>query len=370
MKIAIQAADLDAKRIDGTRVYILNLLKNLGKLDSSSEFVIYHQKAFNPELTPPNFSNYNFKRIPMPFYWTQSRFAFELWKDYPQVLWMPMQTMPFVRRGGLKTVITIHDLAFKYFPKYFEKKDLLKLNLFSDYAIKNATKIIAVSESTKKDILKFYPEINAEKIRVIHHGFDEKRFYQERNTDEEKEVLKRFGITKDYLLYVGAIQPRKNLKVLIRAFEKIRKENLNVQLVLAGGEAWLSRDTLKIAQKSIFKNDIKLTRKISFKDVGNLMRAAKIFIFPSLYEGFGLPILEAFASRVPVITANNSSLTEVGGEGALYFNAADDNELACKIKEILDDENLRNDLIQRGLAQLKNFSWTKCAKETLEYLKN
>jgi glycosyltransferase involved in cell wall biosynthesis len=370
MKIAIQAADLDAKRIDGTRVYILNLLKNFGKLDSSSEFVIYHQKDFNPELTPPNFPNYAFRKIPLPFYWTQSRFAFELWKDQPRVLWMPMQTMPFVRRGGLRTVITIHDLAFKYFPKYFEQKDLIKLNLFSDYAIKNANKIIAVSESTKRDILKFYPEIREKKIKVIYHGFDEERFSCERNSDEEREVLKRFNITKDYILYVGAIQPRKNLKVLIRAFEKIRKEKPDLQLVLAGGEAWLSQDVLKTAQKSVFKDDIKLTRKITFKDVGNLMKAAEVFVFPSLYEGFGLPILEAFACKVPVITANNSSLTEVGGDAALYFEATNENELTDKIKKVLDDKNLRNDLIQKGAEQLKKFSWKKCAQETLEYIKS
>jgi glycosyltransferase involved in cell wall biosynthesis len=371
MKIAIQAADLDAKRIDGTRVYIWNILKNIGKLDTKSEFFIYHQKDFNPELTPPNFPNYTFKKIPSPIYWTQGRFAFELWKDHPEVLWMPMQTMPFIRRGGLKSIITIHDLAFKYFPKHFEQKDLLKLNLFSDYAIKNANKIIAVSESTKNDILKFYPEINAEKIQVIYHGIDQEIFSAPRNLEEEKATLVRFGVKKEYLLYVGAIQPRKNIKNLIRAFEKIKKEKVSdLQLVLAGGEAWLSQDTIKMAQKSPFAEDIKITRKLVFADVATFLRGAKIFILPSLYEGFGLPILEAFAAKVPVIAANNSSLPEVGGDGALYFDAQNFNELADKIKELLNSESLRSDLITKGTEQLKKFSWEKCAKETLEFLKS
>lgn len=370
MKIAIQAADLDAKRIDGTRVYIWNLLKNFGKLDEANDFFVYHRGNFNSELVPPQFENYKIKKVPFYFSWTQFRFAFEIWKDCPDVLWMPMQTLPFFRRKKLKTIITIHDLAFKYFPQCFPKKDLRRLNFFSDYAIKNSDKIIAVSESTKKDILKFYPKIKKEKIRVIHHGFDEANFSIMRNLEKEKELLQKLGITKDYILYVGAIQPRKNLKVLVESFEKLKKENLDLQLVLAGENAWLSDGILETIKSSSFKEDIKITHQLAFENIGNLMRGAKIFVFPSLYEGFGLPILEAFASRVPVITANNSSLPEVGGEGALYFDATDENELADRIRNILSDESLRNNLIQNGIEQLKNFSWAKCAKETLEYLKS
>lgn len=370
MKIAIQAADLDAKRIDGTRVYIHNLLKNFGKLVTADNFLIYHRKDFNPELVPSYSANYKIKKIPFSFYWTQGRFAVEIWKDRPDVLWMPMQALPFIRRKKMKTVVTIHDLAFKYFPECFPQGDLRRLNFFSDYAIRNSDKIIAVSKSTKKDILKFYPEIKAEKIKVIYHGFDETNFSEVRNFEKEKELFQRLGITKNYILYVGAIQPRKNLKVLIKAFEKIKKENEDLQLVLAGENAWLCEDTLTAAKKSPFRNDIKITHQLNFEDIGDLMRGAKIFVFPSLYEGFGLPILEAFASRVPVITADNSSLKEVGGDGAFYFKAEDVDELAEKMKKILNSENLKNDLIQKGSEQLQNFSWIKCARETLEYLKS
>jgi len=370
MKIAIQAADLDAKRIDGTRVYIWNLLKNFGKLAKTDDFFVYHRSDFNPELVPPQFGNYKIKKIPLSLSWTQLRFALEIWKDCPDVLWMPMQTLPFIRKRKLKTIVTIHDLAFKYFPRFFPQKDLHRLNFFSDYAIKNSDKIIAVSESTKNDILKFYPEIKKEKIKVIYHGFDEANFSNVRNLEKEQELLQKFGIAKDYILYVGAIQPRKNLIILIRAFERIKKENMNLQLVLAGENAWLSDGILDAINGSDFRDDIKITHRLSFEDVGNLMRGAKVFVFPSLYEGFGLPILEAFASHVPVIAANNSSLTEVGGEGALYFDATNENELADKIKRVLIEEKLRNDLIQKGTEQLKSFSWIKCARETLEYLKN
>lgn len=370
MKIAIQAADLDAKRIDGTRVYILNLLKNFGKLDNSSKFFIYHKEAFNPELEPPRYANYKIKEIPFSFWWTQLRFAFEIWKDKPNVLWMPMQTLPFFKRRKLKTVITIHDLAFKYFPEYFTSKDLRRLNFFSDYAIENSDKIIAVSGSTKQDILKFYPKIKKDKIKVIYHGCDETNFAKDRNMEKEKKLLDKLGINKKYLLYVGAIQPRKNLQTLVDAFEKVKKENSDLQLVLGGEKAWMSDGVLNSVENSSFKNDIIITHRLGFEDIGDLMRGAEIFIFPSYYEGFGLPVLEAFAAKVPVITSKNSSLTEVGGNGALYFDAASSDELTEKIKKVLDDKNLRNDMIKRGQDQLRNFSWIKCARETLEYLKS
>ena len=370
MKIAIQAADLDSARIDGTRVYILNLLKYFGKLDPDGDFFIYHRNAFNPELIPPVFSNYKIKKIEFLFYWTQIRFAAEIWKDMPDVLWMPMQTLPFVRKKSLKTVVTIHDLAFKYFPDNFPKSDLRRLSLFSGYAIRNADKIIAVSRSTKNDILKFYPEIKSEKIRVIYHGFDPDVFSASRDIEQESRVKKKLSIDGEYLLYVGAIQPRKNLVVLIEAFEEVKKMHPNIQLVLAGEKAWQWDEIVRKVSKSPYKKDIIMPGKLKFGDLGHLMRGAAVYVLPSLYEGFGIPVLEALASKIPVIAADNSSLREVGGESVIYFNAKKPSELATKIREVLSDDDLRQNLIQKGGEQIKKFSWEKCAEETLDYLKS
>lgn len=369
MKIAIQAADLDGERIDGTRVYILNLLKHFGKLDKSSEFLIYHKDKFNPELVPPAFPNYKIKSIKFPFFWTQLKFASEIWKDKPEILWMPMQSLPFIRRKKIKTVVTIHDLAFKYFPDNFPKDDLCRLNLFSAHAIRNADKIIAVSQSTKNDILKFFPEIGSEKIKVIYHGFDPDIFSLPREIEQENKVKKSLSIEGEYLLYVGAIQPRKNLLVLIEAFEKLKEKRPNIQLVLAGEKAWKWDKIIEKIVQSPYKKDIIMPGKLKFGDLGHLMRGAGIFILPSLYEGFGIPILEAFASKVPVISANNSSLKEVGGDAAVYFNEDNSGDLMAKIEMILSDEGLRDTLLKRGLEQARNFSWEKCARATLDYLK-
>lgn len=371
MHIAIQAADLDAKRIDGTRVYILHMLRHFGSLASSDTFSLYHRTKFNPALTPPHFQNYKIKVMDFPFLWTQTRFAWELFFHMPDVLWMPMHNMPFIRRSNMKTVVTVHDLAYKYFPEYFPKRDLFELNLLGDFAIRNADRLIAVSESTKKDILQWYPMVKEENITVVHHGFDAELFSVKRNEIEENRVKKLLGIDGGYLLYTGAIQPRKNLEVLIHAFGILKQQHgrENLKLVLAGGDAWLSDQVHSKAMQSPFEKDIFMPGQIAFGDLGHLMRGACAYTFPSLYEGFGIPVIEALASGVPTIVADNSSLREVGGDAVEYFDAHDANELAEKINLVLSDESLRQNMIARGMEHIKKFSWGKCARETLEVLK-
>lgn len=379
MRIALQAADLDCNRIDGTRVYILNMLRRFGEISTGDKFLIYHKNDFNPELAPPNFPNYKISKIKSPLFWTQTRFALELAKDKPDVLWMPMHNIPLITKllsnRRTRITITIHDLAFKIFPGHFPKYDLIKLNFLTNLAVKNADKIIAASESSKKDILKFYPSVAPEKIRVIHHGFDAKLFSQERNPEKEKETKNRLGISGGYILYSGAIQPRKNLKVLIEAFELLKKRSKEsnkikeIKLVLAGEKAWMSDDIINKVKTSDYSSDIILPGKIKFEDIGHLMRGASAYAFPSLYEGFGITVLEAMAAGVPVICSRNSSLPEVGGSAVLYFDAHNAEELAGKIDSVLNDKKLGDDLIANGWEQIKKFSWDKCARETLEWIK-
>ncbi|HFC76657.1 MAG TPA: glycosyltransferase family 1 protein [Candidatus Moranbacteria bacterium] len=372
MKIAIQSADLDNSRIDGTRVYLWNVLKYLGKLSSQDDFFIYHKADFNPELRPVEFSNYKIKKIWSPALWTQTKFALEIWRDKIDILWMPMHNIPLIKSKKMKTVVTIHDLAFKRFPKTFPKKDLYRLNFLTDLAVKNSDKIIAVSNSTKNDILKFYPKISEGKIKVIYHGFDAELFQKIFSAEKVKEILAKFSIDDSkFLLYVGAIQPRKNLKILIKAFDIYKqKTNSDIKLVLAGGKAWRWQETIKAIRKSSFQQDIILTGKISFDEVSVLYQNASLFIFPSLYEGFGIPILEALSAGVPILSANNSSLPEVGGNAVEYFDDSSPSNLAEKINNVLDNEKKRNEMIAKGIKQVQKFSWKKCAQETLEYLKS
>jgi glycosyltransferase involved in cell wall biosynthesis len=373
MKIAIHSADLDHERIDGTRVYLLNMLKNFALLDQKDSFLIYHQNNFNPQLAPPTFANYFVKKLPFSFFWTQTRFAWQLFRDKPAVLWMPVHNMPIIRRKNLQTVVTIHDLAFKIFPQYFPAKDLVKLNRLSDLSIKNATRIIAVSQATKKDILKFYPQITENKISVVHHGFDVQLFSQKISQQESEELLKNYKLkAKSYILYVGAIQPRKNLEVLIEAFEKVKIKSASrrteLKLVIAGAPAWQYEATLEKIAQSKFKKDIIVTGTVPFADLAVLYQNAAVFVFPSLYEGFGIPVLEAMASGVPVIVANNSSLPEVAGEAALYFDTTDAAALAACLERVMLDETLRSALIEKGRQRAAEFSWQKCARQTLDII--
>ena len=368
MKIAVDCADLDYNRIDGTRVYIKNLLNYFGSLDPESDFLLYHKENFNKLLKPIMFDNYQERKIPYPLWWTQTRFAFELRKDLPDVCWMPIQQIPFIGPRQTKYVVTIHDLAFKIFQDHFPKKDYLKLNFFTETAIKRADAIIAISESTKKDVLKFFPRAKESKISVIHHGFDEKNFTSEFGQEEKQKILKEYGLTaNEYILYVGAIQPRKNLLTLLSAFEKIKQDNRHKKLkfVCVGEPAWLSEKIITEFDQSPFNDDIVLTGKVDFSDLACLYKEALVFVYPSLYEGFGIPILEAFASKTPVICANNSSLTEVGDDAVLLFESKNIRDLTDKLQKVLTNDILRKRMIEKGSKRSKMFSWRKCAQQTL-----
>jgi len=374
MKIAIHCADLDHSRIDGTRVYILNMLRNFGALSSCDRFFLYHKKDFNPQLAPPKLENYEFCKNDFPFMWTQTRFALDVWKDKPDVVWLPMLNLPLLRRKNLRTVVTVHDLAFKRFPQYFPKGDLRKLNVLSDHSIANATKLIAVSESTKRDILEFYPKRKESDIKVIHHGFDHALFFSEEEANDEGDfefISKTYNLKpKTYLLYVGAIQPRKNLETLVEAFEKIKRTGCDLKLVIAGEKAWMWERILERIESSPAKDDIILTGKVPFNQLPVLYRNAKIFVFPEKFAGFGIPILEAFASGTPVVAAHNSSLLEVGDGAALYFETENSDDLWAKIESVIADDDMRKKMIVLGRERAKEFSWEKCAQETLEWIKS
>lgn len=373
MKIAIQAADLDASRIDGTRVYIRQLLGRFGAIAPDDSFYIFHKHAFNPSLAPPESPNYRVMERKFPIAWTQISFAFDLMRLRPERLWMPIQSIPLVRPKGMKTVVTMHDLAFLHFPNHFPLVDRVKLRVFADWAVRKSDGIIAISENTKRDIMRFYPNVPEGKIRVIHHGFDSEFFSQDGDPTDAEVLLGELGIAKGrYLLYVGALQPRKNLPVLIRAFERIKKKESfgDLKLVLAGEKAWLWEEIFTTAEASPFSSDILFPGKLPFSLVRTLMKNASVFVYPSLYEGFGLPILEGFASGVPVVCADNSSLPEVGGDASISFLATDDSALSEILERTLTDSAFRDAHIASGFERLKKFSWDTCARETIDFIRS
>ncbi len=369
MRIAVQASDLDRERIDGTRVYLKELLKAFGALAPKVFFVLYHERSFSKALAPIMYSNYEERKIPFPIAWMQTRFVWALFRDVPEKLFLPIQAAPLLLPKTIEVTATIHDLAWKKYPETFTWKDRFKLDILLRRVIRRADKLIAVSEATKKDVLQYFPNLDPRKIHVIHHGFDE-IFFGERLTQEDldTQLLIRGLKTDSYILYVGALQPRKNLVRLIEAFEKVKSKNPEARLVLAGEVAWLAEDILARREKSPYREDIILTGKISFVELRALYQGARVFAFPSLYEGFGIPLLEAFASGIPVLTGNNSSLPEVADDGALYCDVLNINDIAEKLTFLWRDEAKRAELVIKGKQRLTNFSWQQCARQTLSYI--
>lgn len=371
--IGIDAADLCYKRIDGTRIYILNLLDHFGEIAPDAIFYIYLKGDLNPDLKFKIFPNYRIIKESFPFLWTQLKLPRMILRHTPNVLWMPLHNLPVLRPTRMKTVVTIHDLAFKIFPAFFPKKDLFLLNRLTNYAVSKASKIIAVSRSTAKDLTEMYG-ISPSKIKTIYHGYNEKLFHlpsaEEKN--QIASVKKKYKIPENnkYLIYVGAIQPRKNLGILVSAFERIKtlQSFKDWKLVLAGSEAWMTEELKKQIETSTWKKDIIMTGNFTISDLPYLLWGAEFFVFPSLYEGFGIPILEAMACGVPVLSARNSSLIEVGGTAAVYFDPRKVDDLTTLIRTLADSPEKRNAMREKGLNWVKNFSWKETARKTYELL--
>lgn len=371
--IGIDAADLCHKRIDGTRIYIYNILQRFGSIAPDTLFYIYLKGELNPDLRFKKHPNYLLRNDESSFFWTQLKLPKLLKKDMPSVLWVPLHNIPIWRPKGIKTVITIHDLAFKLFPDLFPPKDLFLLNRLTSMAVKSADRIIAISHSTARDLSEIYG-VPPHKIRVIYHGYNENLFHlpSKQESDQVKSIKEKYRIPAEskYLIYVGAIQPRKNLGILVSAFERLKTLHSfrDWKLVMAGADAWMVDDLRNQIATSVWKNDIIMTGNFSTMDLPYLLWGAEMFVFPSLYEGFGIPIIEAMACGVPVVTAKNSSLVEVAGNNAIYFDASRIDDLASSIKELHSSPEKRNAIIKGGLDWVKRFSWEESAKKTYEFL--
>ena len=370
MQIAVHAAELDAERIDGTRVYIKEVFSRIGLLARDDVFTIYHQDNFNKELAPPQRENYIFKQISRMPLWTQTRFAWKIFCSKPDVVWIPLHNAPIVNHKKTKVVVTIHDLAFKRFPNTFPKKDVKKLNMLTNIAVKRADHIIAVSQSTKEDLLAYFPKLREEDITVVYHGIDMDFWQKKGGAERVSQVRNIYGVgLQEYIIHVGAIQPRKNLIRLIDAFEKIKEEKRDIKLVLVGGRGWLWESIEEYAKKNAYFHDIIFTGNIPFEHVRLLMQNAQVFVFPSLYEGFGLSGLEAMAAGVPVVAADNSSISEVLGSAAQYFDEKNSDSIVRVVNNVLTDFDLRKKMHMNGLARSSEFTWEKSVKQTLAVLR-
>ena len=262
-----------------------------------------------------------------------------------------------------KTVVTVHDMVIWAFPETVRWKTRVLLKTGLKQSMKRADRIVTDSYFSKQEIIKYYPKYQ-EKIRVVPCGVDLKRFYRITDQTEIDKVKSKLKITGDYFLYVGTIEPRKNLLRLIKGYQLFCRNYPHApQLVLAGGKGWLNQKFYAWIQKEGLEDRLCFTEYVAEKDLCALYNGAISFFFPSFYEGFGMPPLEAMACAVPVLVSFEASLPEVVGECGVYVNAYDEQSIADGIERLYTDSSLRKELSQRGFERAKQFTWEHAAQK-------
>lgn len=342
------------------------LLKNLEKLDKKNKYTILLSSAPLVDM-PLEREGWNYKILKPNRLRTQIAIPFALYtsKQKPDFIYSPTHYIP--RFSPVKRVVTIFDLAYLHFPDLFNKGDLWKLINWTKFSILNADHIITISQFSKKDIIKQY-KIKSDKITVAYPGLDPDIFHKITNDEKINNVTKKYNIHKNYILYIGTLQPRKNLIRLIEAFRKIE----GMELVIVGkgsGEGrsgWMYEDILKKPKELGIEEKVIFTGFVPKDDLPYLLSGATSFVLPSLWEGFGIPLLEAMACGTPVISSNVSSLPEVVGKAGLLVNPQSADQIEQAIRVVSFDKKLRRDLIKKGFEQAKKFSWKKMAQEVLK----
>ena len=366
MNLGIDGNEANVENRVGSGQYTIEILRQFSKIRSNKVEVFLKEKP--AEELPQENSNFTYKVFGPKKLWTQIALPLRLVSNKKlNVFFSPAHYGP--RFSRVPYVVTIHDLSYLHFPKLFNKDDLYQLKNWSKYSIEKSAHIIAVSKSTKEDIVKNY-NVKADKVTVIYEGYDKRRF--KKQTKEKIEKIKtRYKIKGDYIIFVGTLQPRKNVEKLMEAFNiLIQNQDPNVQnlsLVIAGKKGWLYDRIFKKANSLSIKNKIIFTDFVPDEDLPAIVSGAKVYVLPSLWEGFGIPVIEAQACGVPVVVSNGSSLPEIVGESGILVDPNSPNEVAAGIRKALEPENSQN-LVKAGLENIKRFSWENCAKETLQVL--
>ena len=369
MRIGINVSVLKkGENISGIGYYTYRIIKDLIELDEKNEYFLFSNCELSVNF--PLKKNVHFILLPFKsrLLWSRYILGIKTKKYKLDVFWSPTHNLPIVQQRNTKYFMTVHDIANHILPNISQSKDNQQryLRVILNSSCKTADSIIVPSLATKNDLVDYF-KVKEDKIKVVYEGGDAEKSIR---PIDKKELVDKYKITKPYFLYIGTLQPRKNIETIVDAFERLN--NSNVQLVLAGGIGWGMEDTLNKIKLSNCSNNIILTGYISEAEKAALYSNAMSFVFPSLYEGFGIPILESFSYGIPVITARNSSLPEVGGDAAIYMeNVLSSEQLEEAMQTIINmDVQEREALSLRGIKQYNKFTWKKCAKGILKCFEN
>jgi glycosyltransferase involved in cell wall biosynthesis len=358
MLIGIDASRAVAAHPTGTEIYSQQLIKAL--LQSEGKRTESARRRFRLYFRDPPakgaFPEADVRHIPFPRLWTHLRLSWEMARRPPDVLFVPAHVLPPIRPRI--SLVTIHDLGYLHFPRAHPWPQRLYLDLSTRWSARVATHIIADSEATKADLVASYGTA-PEKITVAYHGYDE-TLTPVHDPARIEAAKARYAIDGDYFFYLGTLQPRKNLARVIDAFASIESQ---ATLVLAGKRGWLYSDLFDQVRRLGLENRVLFPGYVHDEDKAALLSGALAFVFPSLYEGFGLPVLEAQACGCPVITSTTSSLPEVTTEdAALLVDPEDITAIASAMQRTASDPTLREMLAERGFINARRFSWTACAQ--------
>ena len=361
--------------LGGVKKYIVNILEQLSKIDDENEYVLLDFKNQGQDifsLKKPNFRLVNTNLFSANIYKKISFFLnyppLNLFIDQePDVSFFTNYSVYPVKSN--KKILTIYDLSFIYFPQHIASRNLYFLKKTVKRSIKKANKIITISNAIKKEIIKEF-NVNDRDIEIISPAVD-LDFFKPCKEDSILKVKEKFKIKGSYFLFTSTLEPRKNITGILKAYTALPKQiKKDYSLVLAGGKGWQDKELLEGIKKSKEEgNNIIQIGYVPEKDLPVLYSGASIFLYPSFYEGFGIPILEAMACGVPVVTSNISSMPEVAGDSAVLVNPHNADEIKDAIIRLIQDRSLREELVRKGFLQAKKFSWEVSASRLLRVFK-
>jgi glycosyltransferase involved in cell wall biosynthesis len=373
MIVGIDASRANKFYKTGTEWYSYHLIQELKKIaDPEDQFILYSREPLlgDLEILPNNWKS-KILRWPPQKLWTQFRLSWEMLFHSPDILFVPAHVIPVIHPK--KTITTCHDVGFLRLPQVYSWLEIKYQRFALNFAIRHAKKIIVVSEFTKKELIEL-TGISSERMVRVYNGYDRSRYKVIEDQTAIEMVLKKYNLCKPYILYVGRLELKKNTPGLVQAFGILKKNsNLksqisNLKLVLVGQPGFGFEKIAEAMIENDLHDEVILPGWIDQKDLPFLINGAELFVFPSFYEGFGIPVLEAASCGTPVVASDIEPIRETAGEAVYFVDPWKPEDIASGILRVLDDQSLREELKIRGLAQVEKFSWEKCARETLEVI--
>lgn len=373
MVIGIDIRNIGKKRT-GDEAVFLNLVKNLAKIDSENEYLLFTDteddtilQYIESKLGIEN--TRNFKIVPLK---TTNKFTWNFWtlphylREHPVDVYHTQYILPFFVSKRTKLITHIHDISFNFYPQFIKWTDLFFLKILISWSIRKADKIIAISEFTKNEIVKYY-QTPGEKVEVVYNAVED-NFAKNYASDDLNRVKEKYNLPEKYLLYVGTLQPRKNIPFLIKGFAALKEKMPEHKLVLVGQKNAHNYDQKidKAIDGLKLHGDVIFPGYIEEEDKAAVYKMADIFVFPSLYEGFGIPLLEAMSAGVPLAVSDVPVFREVAGDAAGYFSPETLDEFQKVVYNISINPELREKLINSGKTRIQLFSWAKSAQAILE----